>query len=146
TPGPFPALPRRDWPSSETPCVANLEYFCSSDSWQGGRGYVAFTVAQINACIETCGRNTRSVTVCKVTLPAMTKSEKLKDPLRIFVLADTHDRLPETVSEIAPGADEIWHLGEVCMEPFIDELGAYGLRATGVRGNCDGNSEGPWFV
>src|SRR5438132_12157304 len=81
TPGAFPALARRDWPSSETPCVAKLEYFCSSDSWQGGRGYVAFTVAQINACIETCGGNTGNVTVCKATLLTMTPCETWTDQL-----------------------------------------------------------------
>ena len=76
----------------------------------------------------------------------MTTSEKLKDPLRIFVLADTHDRLPETVREIATGADEIWHLGDVCMETILDELRAIGPRVTVVRGNCDSNYEWPLVV
>jgi len=34
---------------------------------------------------------------------------------RIFVLADTHNHLPQRVSEMAKGADEIWHLGDVCL-------------------------------
>src|SRR5437764_11896457 len=76
----------------------------------------------------------------------MTKSEKLKDPLRIFVLADTHDRLPETVREIATGADEIWHLGDVCAETILDELRAIGPPVTVVRGNCDSNDEWPLVV
>src|SRR6266511_4053826 len=73
----------------------------------------------------------------------MTTPAKLKDKLRIFVLADTHNRLPETVSEIARDADEIWHLGDVCMETILDELRAIGPRVTVVRGNCDSNFEWP---
>jgi putative phosphoesterase len=69
--------------------------------------------------------------------------EKSKDALRIFVLADTHDRLPETVREIARDADEIWHLGDVCAETVFDELRAIGPPVTVVRGNCDSNFEWP---
>src|SRR5438128_11551273 len=58
---------------------------------------------------------------------------------RIFVLADTHDRLPERVIGMAQGADEIWHLGDVCTERILDELGAAGPQLTVVRGNCDSN-------
>ena len=39
-----------------------------------------------------------------------TKSEKVR---RVFVLADTHNRLPESVRAMANDADEIWHLGDV---------------------------------
>ena len=42
--------------------------------------------------------------------------ERPKDAWRIFVLADTHNRLPENVKEMAKDADEIWHLGDVCAE------------------------------
>jgi len=48
--------------------------------------------------------------------------EESVKPLRIFVLADTHNRLPEKVKEIAKGADEIWHLRDVCAESILDEL------------------------
>ncbi len=48
--------------------------------------------------------------------------EKSKDAWRIFVLADTHNRLPESVTEMAKDADEIWHLGDVCAETILDEL------------------------
>ncbi|HEY2143449.1 MAG TPA: metallophosphoesterase family protein [Candidatus Udaeobacter sp.] len=65
---------------------------------------------------------------------------------RIFVLADTHDRLPQRVSEMAKGADEIWHLGDVCAETILDELRALGPRVTVVRGNCDNNFEWPLVV
>jgi putative phosphoesterase len=73
----------------------------------------------------------------------MTMQEESKKPLRIFVLADTHNRLPEKVSEIAKGADEIWHLGDVCAESILDELHAIGTRVAVVRGNCDSNFEWP---
>ena len=76
----------------------------------------------------------------------MTTPEKLKDTLRIFVLADTHNRLPETVKEIARDADEIWHLGDVCAEAILDELRAIGPPVVVVRGNCDSNIERPLVV
>jgi putative phosphoesterase len=65
---------------------------------------------------------------------------------RIFVLADTHNRLPERVKEIARGADEIWHLGDVCTGTIIDELRAVRPRITVVRGNCDSNPDWPLVV
>ena len=65
---------------------------------------------------------------------------------RIFVLADTHNRLPETVMEMARSADEIWHLGDVCAESILDELRAIGPPVTVVRGNCDSNSEWPLIL
>jgi putative phosphoesterase len=73
----------------------------------------------------------------------MTTPEQSKDSLRIFVLSDTHNRLPETVREMAKPADEIWHLGDVCTESILDELRAIGPRVSVVRGNCDSNSEWP---
>jgi putative phosphoesterase len=76
----------------------------------------------------------------------MTMPEVLKDSLRIFVLADTHNRLPEKVREIASDADEIWHLGDVCAESILDELRAIGPRVTVVRGNCDSSLEWPLVV
>ena len=63
--------------------------------------------------------------------------------LRVFVLADTHNRLPENVREMAKDADEIWHLGDVCAETILDELRAIVPRVSVVRGNCDSHSEWP---
>jgi uncharacterized protein len=71
----------------------------------------------------------------------MTRQEK-----SIFVLADTHNRLPEKVLELAKNADEIWHLGDVCAETILDELRAIGPPVTVVRGNCDSNFEWPLVV
>jgi predicted phosphodiesterase len=47
------------------------------------------------------------------------EQEKLQ---QIFVLADTHNRLPENVSQLARDADEIWHLGDLCAERILDGL------------------------
>lgn len=76
----------------------------------------------------------------------MTTDEKPKESLRIFVLADTHNRLPESVKQTAKDADEIWHLGDVCAEPILEELRVVGPRVTVVRGNCDSNFEWPLVV
>jgi predicted phosphodiesterase len=66
--------------------------------------------------------------------------------LRIFVLADTHNKFPEKLSILAKGSDEIWHLGDVCAERILDELRAVGPPITVVRGNCDSNFEWPLIV
>jgi putative phosphoesterase len=76
----------------------------------------------------------------------MTSQEQSKETLHIFVLADTHNRLPQQVKELAKGADEIWHLGDVCVESILNELRAIGPRVTHVRGNCDSNSKWPLVV
>src|SRR5260370_32217645 len=74
------------------------------------------------------------------------KKEEQGKALRVFVLADTHNRLPENVSTMARDADEIWHLGDVCAERILDKLGAIGPRITLVHGNCDTNFEWPLVV
>jgi putative phosphoesterase len=76
----------------------------------------------------------------------MMKEKKSNEASRVFVLADTHNRLPEKVREIAKDADEIWHLGDVCAESILDELRATGPRLTVVRGNCDTNLDWPLIV
>src|SRR5438552_17730186 len=76
----------------------------------------------------------------------MTTGDRSKKSLRIFVLADTHNRLPESVKEMAKDADEIWHLGDVCAEMILDELRTVGPRVTLVRGNRDSNFEWPLVV
>lgn len=66
--------------------------------------------------------------------------------LKIFVLADTHNKLPQRVLDLARNADEIWHLGDVCAEIILDELRGLGPPVTVLRGNCDSNSEWPLVV
>jgi putative phosphoesterase len=67
-------------------------------------------------------------------------------PLRIFVLADTHDRLPANIEALAEGADEIWHLGDVCAPSILQTVERIGPPVTVVRGNCDSNVEWPLIV
>jgi uncharacterized protein len=66
--------------------------------------------------------------------------------LRIAVLADTHDRLPDHVVEAIRLADEIWHLGDVVSQKVVERLAALGPRLRVVRGNCDENAEWPLEV
>src|SRR6266404_4566690 len=67
-------------------------------------------------------------------------------PLRIFVLADTHNKLPLKVVDFAAAADEIWHLGDFCAERILDELRPIGPRLPLVRRTCDTNFEWPLAV
>lgn len=66
--------------------------------------------------------------------------------MRIFVLADTHNHLPENLEALAAGADEIWHLGDVCAPNLVVRLENIGLPLTLVRGNCDSNHDWPLVV
>ena len=63
--------------------------------------------------------------------------------LRIFVLADTHDKLPTNLEPLAAGADEIWHLGDVCAPSILETIETFGPPVTVVRGNCDSNADWP---
>jgi uncharacterized protein len=63
--------------------------------------------------------------------------------LRIFVLADTHDKLPATLEPLAADADEIWHLGDVCNPTILRAIETFGPPVTVVRGNCDSNNDWP---
>jgi uncharacterized protein len=76
----------------------------------------------------------------------MVNEKKSNETLRVLVLADTHNRLPEKVRDTAKDADEIWHLGDVCAESILDQLRAIGPRVTVVRGNCDSNFDWPLVV
>ncbi len=66
--------------------------------------------------------------------------------LRVFVLADTHDHLPENLEALADDVDEIWHLGDVCAPSLLVRLESLGSPVTLVRGNCDVNFEWPLLV
>ena len=63
--------------------------------------------------------------------------------LRIFVLADTHNHLPDNLAALAEDTDEIWHLGDVCSPSLLLNLENVGPPVTLVRGNCDSNFEWP---
>ncbi len=57
--------------------------------------------------------------------------------MRIAVLSDTHDRCPAPLPERLRGADEIWHLGDVCDPVTLVEFEQLGPPLRVVRGNCD---------
>jgi putative phosphoesterase len=63
--------------------------------------------------------------------------------LRVLVIADTHNHLPPKLDELGAGADEIWHLGDVCAPSLLEEIGVVGLPLSVVRGNCDSNMDWP---
>ncbi len=61
--------------------------------------------------------------------------------MRIAVISDTHDSYPPTLPEALRGADEIWHLGDVCAPSVLVEFEQLGPPLVVVRGNCDSH---PW--
>ncbi len=63
--------------------------------------------------------------------------------MRIAVIADTHDRLPDSVCTAIAGADEIWHLGDVCDEGVLAAVRRIGPPVRVVRGNCDSCPDWP---
>lgn len=63
--------------------------------------------------------------------------------MRIAVISDTHDRVPPTLPERLRGADEIWHLGDVCAPEVLVEIEQLGPLLRVVRGNCDANEAWP---
>lgn len=67
----------------------------------------------------------------------------MASPLRVLVLADTHNHLPPKLEELAAGMDEIWHLGDVCAPALLESIRQVGPPVLIVRGNCDSNFDWP---
>lgn len=63
--------------------------------------------------------------------------------MRIAVISDTHDRLPEHVAAVLGHAEEIWHLGDVCEPAILARLQTLGPPVRVVRGNCDSDRSWP---
>ena len=61
--------------------------------------------------------------------------------MRIAVISDTHDRFPADLPGRVRGADEIWHLGDVCEPATLVEFEQLGPPLRVVMGNCDAH---PW--
>jgi putative phosphoesterase len=57
--------------------------------------------------------------------------------MRIAVISDTHDCYPPDLPERLKGADEIWHLGDVCSPEVLVEFEQLGPPLLAVLGNCD---------
>ncbi len=56
--------------------------------------------------------------------------------MRIGVISDTHDQLPEEVVPLFAGVDHILHAGDICSPALLDRLAAI-APTTAVRGNND---------
>ncbi len=63
--------------------------------------------------------------------------------MRIAVLADTHDHYPPDLPARLKGADEIWHLGDVCHPDTLEEFEQLGPPLQVVMGNCDAHPGWP---
>jgi len=63
--------------------------------------------------------------------------------MRIAVIADTHDHCPPTLPNRLRGADEIWHLGDVCSPNTLAAFGQLKRPLRVVQGNNDAH---PWPV
>jgi len=61
--------------------------------------------------------------------------------MRIAVISDTHNRVPVKLPARLKGADEIWHLGDVCDPMALVEFEQLGRPLHVVIGNCDSH---PW--
>jgi putative phosphoesterase len=61
--------------------------------------------------------------------------------MRIAVISDTHDLFPADLPDRLRGADEIWHLGDVCAPSTLAVFQALGCPLQVVQGNCDPH---PW--
>lgn len=66
--------------------------------------------------------------------------------MRIAVISDTHDKIPASLPRRLSGADEVWHLGDVCGREVLDILAGAGLEVLVVRGNCDPEISWPLFL
>jgi len=56
---------------------------------------------------------------------------------RLAVIADTHNRIPDTVARDNGSADEICHLGDVCRAETLELIRRLGPPVTVVKGNND---------
>ncbi len=63
--------------------------------------------------------------------------------MRIAVLADTHNRYPPGLPARLAGADEIWHLGDVCDAEVLVEFELLGKPLQVVLGNNEAHNLWP---
>jgi putative phosphoesterase len=61
--------------------------------------------------------------------------------MRIAVISDTHNHFPSRLPALVAGADEIWHLGDVCDPAVLVEFEQLGPPLRVVLGNNDSH---PW--
>lgn len=65
--------------------------------------------------------------------------------MRIAVIADTHNRLPDSLLQRLHEADAIWHLGDVCRPATLEPLLALARPIVIVRGNNDDHPSWPLY-
>lgn len=61
----------------------------------------------------------------------------MPENLKIAVISDTHNQIPENLPETIWSADEIWHLGDVCRSETLDILETLPGALAVVQGNND---------
>jgi uncharacterized protein len=66
--------------------------------------------------------------------------------MRIAVISDTHDRVPDSLQAKLDAADEIWHLGDVCDPSVLTTFERPGVQLHVVLGNCDDCSAWPLML
>lgn len=57
--------------------------------------------------------------------------------MRIAVISDTHNHLPDSLLDSITFADEIWHLGDVTDTRILAAVAGLHKPVKVVRGNCD---------
>lgn len=63
--------------------------------------------------------------------------------MRIAVISDTHDHCPPGLPERLRGADEIWHLGDVCEPVILEVFERLGKPLQVVLGNNESHNLWP---
>jgi putative phosphoesterase len=63
--------------------------------------------------------------------------------MRVAVIADTHDRYPPGLPARLAGADEIWHLGDVCEPETLADFEQLGKPLHVVLGNNEAHNLWP---
>lgn len=63
--------------------------------------------------------------------------------MRIAVISDTHDKYPPKLPSRLSGADEIWHLGDVCAPATLGEFERLGKPLQVVLGNNESHNIWP---
>jgi len=61
----------------------------------------------------------------------------MPENLKIAVISDTHNQIPEHLPGAIESADEIWHLGDVCRPETLGVLDTLSGNLTVVQGNND---------
>lgn len=82
-------------------------------------------------------RATGGVSGWKNRCQIVDESLTVRADMRIAVISDTHDQFPPNLPARLKGADEIWHLGDVCDPTVLAEFEALGPPLRVVSGNCD---------